>query len=270
MLAAQASLPLSSKYPLRGPKRPRPPRLGVGPGPWRCRLRLVPAPHSPCNFCLLAVDKERQMLHASLPQSRCLGASQCRCSHVLHPFRGPGRPRLPRLGVGLGPWRQCLHLAPAFVAPRLCLAALPLSGRHCRPCGYGIVTIAHCNGDMTHVAMALSPPIAGVITLVTMALSPTPHWRWVACYCPCRESTLAHVAKAPWPTLLPFTFALARSSSADCLCHAGGVNCSGAHCIVAHNAIAPLPTLRWRHPVSHVAIVAEGLDAGHALGGPLH
>ena len=270
MLAAQASLPLLSKCLLRGPKPPRPPRLGVGLGPWRCRLRLVPAPRLPCNFCLLAVDEERQMLHASLLQPRRLGASQHRCSHVLHPFRGPGRPRLPRLGVGLGPWRQCLLLVPALVAPRLCLAASPLSGQRCRPCGYGIVTIAHCNGAVTRVAMALSPPIAGIITLVTMALLPTPHWRWVACHCPHRESTLAHVAKVPWPTLLPFAFALARSSSADCLCHAGGNNCSGARCIIAHDAMAPLPTLHWRHPVSHVALIAKGLKAVPALGGPLH
>ena len=176
------------------------------------------------------------MLHASLLQPRRLGASQHRCSHVLHPFRGPGRPRLPKLGVGLGPWHQCLHLAPALVAPRLCLAASPSSGRRCRPCGYGIVTIAHCNGAVTRVAMALSPPIAGIITLVTMALLPTPHWRWVACHCPCLWPTSQRhqgprCCRSPlhWPGRCPPTAFVTLVAS------------------IALALVASLPTTQWRH-----------------------
>ena len=121
------------------------------------------------------------------------------------------------------------------------------------------VTIAHCNGAVTRVAMALSPPSAGVIALITMALSPTPRWCWVACHCPCCESTVAHVAQAPWPTLMPFAFALARLSSASRLCCAGGVNCSSARCIVARGTMVPLPTLHWCRLVSRVLLVAKGL-----------
>ena len=160
-----------------------------------------------------------------------------------------------------------MRLAPALVAPCLFLAASPLSGWRCCPCGYGIIAIAHCNGAMTHVAMALSPHSAGTIALVAMALSHTPHWCWVACHCPCCESTLAHIAKAPWPMLMPFAFALARSLSAGRLCCAGGVNCSGARCIVTRNAMAPLPMLPWHSLVSRVALIAKGLDAVPALGG---
>jgi hypothetical protein len=146
------------------------------------------------------------------------------------------------------PSRPRCHVA---VAP-----TLPPSRSH------DIVTIAHCNGAVTRVAKALSPPSAGVIALVTMVLLPTPRWCWVACHCPRRESTVAHVATAPWPTLMPFAFALARLSSAGRLCCAGGVNCSSARCIVARNAMVPLPTLHWRCLVSRVVLVPKGL-AGH-------
>ena len=68
-----------------------------------------------------------------------------------------------------------------------------------------------------------------------------------------------HVVKAPWLTLMPFTFALARLLFAGHLCCAGGVNCSGAFCIVARGVMVPLPTLHWRRLVSHVVLVAKGL-----------
>ena len=124
---------------------------------------------------------------------------------------------------------------------------------------HDIVTIAHCNGAVTRVAKVLSPPSAGVIALVTMVLSPMSRWCWVACHCPRCKGTVAHVAKAPWPTLMPFTFALARLSSAGHLCCAGGVNCSSARCIVARDALVPLPTLHWCCLVSRVLLVAKGL-----------
>jgi hypothetical protein len=161
--------------------------------------------------------------------------------------------------VGPALHASCGHCREECARPGIiCLSPLPELQRR-RPCGYDIVTIANCNGAVTRVAMALSPPSAGVIALVTMALSPTPRWYWVAWHCPRRECTMAHVAKASWPTLMPFTFALARLSSASRLCCAGGVNCSGARCIVARDVIVPLPTLHWRRPVSCVVLIAKGL-----------
>ncbi len=161
--------------------------------------------------------------------------------------------------VGPALHASCGHCREDCARPGIiCLSPLPeLQRRH--PCGYDIVTIAHCNGAVTRVAMALLPPSTGDIALVTMTLSPTPRWYWVACHCPRRESTVAHVAKAPWPTLMPFTFALARLSSAGRLCCAGGVNCSGACCIVTRNVMVPLPTLHWCSLVSRVVLVAKGL-----------
>ena len=142
------------------------------------------------------------------------------------------------------------------LCPRCCVAVaptLPPSRSH------DLVTIPHCNGAVTRVAKVLSPPSAGIIALVMMMLLPPPRWCWVACHCPCHEGTVTHVAKALWPTLMPFAFALARLSSAGRLCCAGGINCSSARCIVARNAMVPLPTLHWRCLVSRVFLVAKGL-----------
>ena len=190
-------------------------------------------------------------------------------------------PLFPRLAPV--PWPQEAKAAKAWSGAGTLAPMLASRARLCRaasmPCGIAVVRPAlsplwlwhrhHCtlqwcrdsccNGAVAPHCWHHHPCYNGAVAHATLALGRMS-----------LPSSLAHAAKVPWSTLLPFAFALARSSSADCLCHAGGVNCSGARCIVAHDAMAPLPTLRWRHPVSHVALVATGLNTVPALGRPLH
>ena len=184
-----------------------------------------------CSRVAIALPSRRRGAVASTIATAMVAMSRCCCAVAVTSLASPSRPCC------------CVAVAPTS----------PPSGSH------DIVTIAHCNGAVTRVAKALSPSSAGVIALVTMALSPTSRWCWVAYHCPCRESTVAHVVKAPWPTLMPFAFALVRSSSAGRFCCAVGVNCSSARCIVARDAMVPLPTLHWCCLVSRVLLVANGL-----------
>jgi hypothetical protein len=113
---------------------------------------------------------------------------------------------------------SCGHCREECARPGIiCLSPLPELQRR-RPCGYDIVTIANCNGAVICVAKVLSLPSAGVIALVTMVLSLTPRWYWVACHCPRREGPVALLRRRHVPPLMLFTFALARLSSAGRLC----------------------------------------------------
>ena len=119
--------------------------------------------------------------------------------------------------VGPALHASCGHCREECARPGIiCLSPLPELQRR-RPCGYDIVTIANCNGAVTCVAKVLSLPSAGVIALVPMVLSLTPRWYWVACHCPRREGPVA-LLRRRHVLLMPFTFALARLSSAGRFC----------------------------------------------------
>jgi len=95
----------------------------------------------------------------------------------------------------------------------ICLSPFSDELQRRRPCGYDIVTIANCTGAVTCVATVPSLPSARVIALVPMVLSLTPRWYWVACHCPRRKGPVALLRRCH-VLLMPFTFALARLSSA--------------------------------------------------------